>query len=457
MMFKKQHKTAENTSGKMALGSRERRLLSETAQIEEEVVPSFVRPLLSVAAVTVVAFLLWAAVTEISEVARAPGEILPVGKIKVVQHVDGGAVAEIAVQERTLVQAGQVLLKIDGSQANADLAQMEARRMALGLRAERLEAFAEGRKPQFSDPGNGYSQLLSGQQDAYRSQQAARDSTTSILDRQIEQRTRRLAQLDEALRAAREQQKITAELTGMREDLAARRLVNRTVLLETKRAQVTADGEVARIGEEINVVRQELGEFRSRRADTLNQLQREAFSELGSVRAEIAEVDESILRLKARVDRLVIKAPNRGYVQDLKIQTVGQVIQPGALLMQIVPDDAPLEAEIRISPKDIGHVKTGQQVNMRIGSYDYTRFGYVTGKLERISASSVTSEDTKDNKTYYRAWVSLDQPYVGANPGRYPLQPGMSLEAEVITGKKTFMAYLTKPLVDSVARSFHER
>ena len=457
MMFRKKEKAQENTGGKSMLGSRERRLLSETAQIEEEVVPSFVRPLLSVAAVTVAGFILWAAVTEITEVARAPGEILPVGKIKVVQHMDGGVVAEIAVQERALVQAGQVLLKIDGSQANADLAQMEARRVALTLRAERLQAFAESRKPQFSEIGSNHAPMLAGQQEAFKSQQAARDSTLSILDRQIEQRTRRLAQLEEALRAAREQQQITAELTGMREDLASRKLVNRTVLLETKRAQVTANGEVARISEEMNVVRQELGEFRSRRADTLNQLQREAFSELGSVRAEMAEVEESIQRLQARVDRLVIKAPHRGFVQDLKVQTVGQVVQPGALLMQIVPDDAPLEAEIRISPKDIGHVRTGQQVNMRVSSYDYTRFGYATGKLERISASSVTSDDNKDSRTFFRAWVSLDQPYVGAQPGRYPLQPGMSLEAEVITGKKTFMAYLTKPLVDVVSRSFHER
>ena len=457
MMFRKKEKAQENTGGKSMLGSRERRLLSETAQIEEEVVPSFVRPLLSVAAVTVAGFILWAAVTEITEVARAPGEILPVGKIKVVQHMDGGVDAEIAVQERALVQAGQVLLKIDGSQANADLAQMEARRVALTLRAERLQAFAESRKPQFSEIGSNHAPMLAGQQEAFKSQQAARDSTLSILDRQIEQRTRRLAQLEEALRAAREQQQITAELTGMREDLASRKLVNRTVLLETKRAQVTANGEVARISEEMNVVRQELGEFRSRRADTLNQLQREAFSELGSVRAEMAEVEESIQRLQARVDRLVIKAPHRGFVQDLKVQTVGQVVQPGALLMQIVPDDAPLEAEIRISPKDIGHVRTGQQVNMRVSSYDYTRFGYATGKLERISASSVTSDDNKDSRTFFRAWVSLDQPYVGAQPGRYPLQPGMSLEAEVITGKKTFMAYLTKPLVDVVSRSFHER
>ncbi|MCK6413627.1 MAG: HlyD family type I secretion periplasmic adaptor subunit [Azonexus sp.] len=457
MMLRKSQKSAENTPGKTRLGSRERRLLSETAQIEEEVVPSFVRPLLSVAAVTVLAFLFWASVTEITEVARAPGEILPVGKIKVVQHMDGGVVSEIAVQERSLVQAGQVLLKIDGAQANADLAQIEARRVALSLRAERLEAFAAGRQPQFVEPANGRRQLLSGQQDTYRAQLAARDSTTSILDRQIEQRARRLMQLDEALRAARDQQKITGELTSMREDLAARRLVNRTVLLETKRAQITADGEVARISEEINVVRQELGEFRNRRADTLNQLQREAFAELGSVRAEMAEVEESILRLQARVDRLVIKAPYRGYIQDLKVQTVGQVVQPGAILMQIVPDDAPLEAEVRISPQDIGHVRTGQQVNMRVSSYDYTRFGYATGKLQRISASSVTAEDGRDNKTYYRAWASLDHPYVGSQPGRYPVQAGMSLEAEVITGKKTLMAYLTKPLVDSVSRSFHER
>ena len=436
------------------LGSRERRLLSETVQVEEELVPAFVRPLLGIAALTVIAFIVWASLTRVTEVARAQGEIIPIGKIKVVQHLDGGTVEAILVEERMLVEEGQELVRIGGAQATAELRQMEARLVALKLRAERLDAFAGRRTPNLGAMSGTHTGLLSDQREIYRNQMATRDSTLSIVDRQIDQRTRRISQLQQSLAAAKDQQALANELARMREDLAARQLVNRSVLLETRRAKVTADGEVARLTEEIDVSRQELAEFQNRRADMANQLQRDALNEMGAARAETAEVEESILRLQARVDRLVLRSPERGYVQDLKVQTVGQVIQPGGLLMQIVPDKAPLEAEIRILPRDIGFVKVDQSVNMRVTTFDYSRFGFATGKLKRISASSVTGED---GKPYYRAWVFLDHPYVGNTPGLYMLQAGMGLEAEIITGQKPLIAYLSKPIIDVVSRSFHER
>jgi HlyD family type I secretion membrane fusion protein len=454
MIFRKSTPQPKARPGSAPLGDRERRLLSETVQVEEELVPGFVRPMLGLAAIAVAVFILWAALTQIKEVARAQGEILPVGKLKVVQHLDGGIVAEIPVEERKHVEAGEVLLRLDGTQALAELRQMEARLVALRLRAERLSAFAEGRKPNFAPLAGDHADLLGDQQEIYRTQVATRGSTLTVLDRQIDQRLRRLAQQEKSLKAAMEHEKLTEELLRMREDLASRRLVNRTVLLETRRANVTANGEVVRLTEEIDVNRQELAETRSRRTDTHNQMKRDALNEMGIVRAETAEVEEAIRRLQARVDRLVVRAPHRGYVQDLKVQTVGQVIQPGATLMQVVPDDAPLEAEIRIGLRDIGHVRTEQPVKLRVTSYDYTRFGYATGKLKRVSASSVVDAD---NKPYYRGWVTLDRPYVGDIPGRYMLQAGMGLEAEIMTGEKTLLAYLAKPVMDVLTRSFHER
>lgn len=299
---------AAGSEGRNLLGSRERSLLSETVQIEEELLPAYVRPMLGIIAITVVAFFFWAGLTNVKEVARAPGEIVPVGKIKVVQHLDGGVIAEIPVEERMLVEEGQVLLRIDGSQATADLRQMEARLVALTLRAERISAFAEDRPPDLAPLAGNHADLLTGQQELYRQQIETRKSTLSILDHQINQRMQRLVQQEKALSAAREQQALSADLLRMREELAARRLVNRTVLLETRRAKVTADGEVARLREEIDVNQQELAEVRTRRADTENQLRRDALNELGSVRAEMAEVEETLQRLQARVDRLVIRA-----------------------------------------------------------------------------------------------------------------------------------------------------
>lgn len=455
LLFKKKEVPHEpEPTGQIPMGSRERSLLSESIHIEEELVPAFVRPIMYLVVALVVIFLLWAALTRMKEVARAPGEVIPSGSVKVVQHLDGGVVSEIVAEERKLVEQGSVLLRIEGTQANADYGQMKARLDSLRLREERLKAFTEDKQPDFIALGIEQPGMVSNQQEIYSTQLAAQDSMLSILDSQIDQRKQRIRQLEIALSVAREQQAMTGELATMRENLAARQLINRTVLLETRRAKSTALGETARLTAEIGVVKQELSEIQSRRIDSLNQSRRDALAELGNVRAEMAEVEETLQRLQARVDRLEVRAPIRGFVLDMRVQNVGQVIQPGALLMQIVSNNAVFEAEVRITPRDIGFVRVGQPVNLRVTSYDYSRFGFVKGRLKRVSASSIVGED---KTPYYQGVVELDNPYVGDVPGRNLLQPGMSVEAEILTGEKTLLAYLIKPLIDVVSMSFHER
>lgn len=454
MIFKR--KTEAKTpdkNGRIRLGGRERRLLAESAQIEEELLPAFVRPLLMIVGAMLVLSIIWAVLTNLTEVARAQGDIVPSGQIKVVQHLDGGIVSEIKVTDRQLVEQGQELLRINGAQASTDLLQMEVRLISLRLRAERLAAFAEGREPDFAPIAGSHLDLLDDQMEIYRTQNDARKSTLSILDHQANQRAFRIQQLAKSLDKAREHQILTGELSNMREGLASRRLVNRSVLIETQRAQVTAESETDRLSKEIDVVKQELAEIKSRHADTTNQLRRDALNEMGAARAEIAEVEESTQRLRDKVDRLVVRAPARGYVHDLKVQTVGQIVQPGAILMQIVPADAPLEAVIRIASKDVGYVKEGQPVNMRVNSYDYTSFGFARGTLSKVSATNLVGDD---GKPYFRGWVTLTNPYVGDKPGHL-LQAGMGVEAEILTGHRTLLAYLLKPLEDINSRSFGER
>ena len=446
-----------NDSSRIHLGSRARRLLAESAQIEEELIPAFVRPLLVMVGAIVILSLLWASLTNLTEVAHAQGELVPSGQVKVVEHLDGGVVSEIKVENRSLVEAGQELLRIDGAQTVAELRQAEVRLISLRLKAERLSAFAEWRPPHFTAIAGRHSNLPVDQMQIYRTQMEARDSTLSIFDRQINQRTLRIQQLETSLEAARKHQAINGELSSIRESLASRHLVNRSVLLETQGAKVTADSEAARLTQEIGVINQELAETQNRRADSINQMRRDALNEMGAARAEIAEVEEMIRRLRDKVDRLVVRSPARGYVHDLKVQTVGQVVQPGALLMQIVPADAPLEAIIRISSRDIAYVKEGQPVNMRVSSYDFTKFGFARGTVKKVSATNMVDSSNGNSGTpYFQGWVTLTHPYVGDTPGPL-LQAGMGVEAEIMTGHRTLLAYMLKPLTIINSRSFDER
>lgn len=436
------------------LGGRKHRLLSESSNIEDELLPNSVRMALWITAAIVVLFVAWAHFTTLTEVARAPGEIVPSGSIKVVQHISGGVVAAILVEEKQLVEKDQVLVRIDGSQAVVDLNQMEERLATLQLRNERLSALAAGREPDFASVGAGSQHSRLDQQRIYDAQMQSRASSLSIIEHQIEQRKQRVAQLNNSLAVSREQLALSEELVKMREDLAARHLINRTLMLETRRANIAAQGEVQRLTLDIQVANQELAEARSRSQDIRNQLHREASGELGAIQAEMAEAQVAIQGLRNKVERLEVRAPVRGYVQDKKVNTVGQVLAPGATVMQIVPDDLQLEVTLKIAPRDIAYVKLGQPVEVRVTSYDFSRYGFSSGKLKRISASSVQGEG---GETFYRGWVELERSYMGKVPGQYPLQAGMSVEAAIVTGQKSLLSYLTKPITSALGTSFRER
>ncbi len=472
--MKLQNQTSPPTTKPVVLGNREAHILSQADKLEGGLIPKFIPPMLLAIFILLGAFLVWAALTQLTEVTRAPGEVIPIGDIKIVQHLDGGQVAAILVDEGDLVENGQTLLRIDGAQAIADLKQMEARWLALTLRAERLLAFAEDRKPNFEPDsipamyhGSAWDgemefavatrphlDMINDQYNIYLRQVSARSSSLAVVTSQIDQLRKRLGQTQAALNSARDHLGLVMEMLEMREELGQQQLVTRTVLLETRRAQVTAQSEVERLTEEVLVITEELSEARLRMQDIIQQYRREAVTERGVVLAELAEVEETLHRLRARVDRLDVRSPERGIIQNLQVMTTGQVIQPGSILMQVVPTDVQLEAEVRIAPRDIGHIEVGQQVRIRVSSYDYRRFGATQGTLRRISATNLV---TNGGEPYFRGWVALTQQYVGDDPNHYPIRPGMSVEAEIITGHRSLLAYLITPFADILDRSFGER
>lgn len=437
-------------------GSRQKRLLSEAIQLEEEVLPQFLRPALIVIALLVAGFIGWSSVVELKEVANTSGEVVPSGSLKVVQHPDGGVVLDILVHERQLVEAGQPLLRLDAAQAASNVDQLRARRASLKLRAERLRAFAEGREPDFAAviAVDEFPQLVADQREIYATQAAERISALEVLSVQIEQRHREITQMQDALNVAVRQQALTAELLEMRTRLAEKRLVSQVVLVETKRAKATADGEVQRLRSDIAVGEQVLSEVETRRDNLDSRMRQDALNEMGTVNAELAEVEQSLDRARMVNDRLELRAPVRGLVQNLKVTTEGEVIRPSETLMQIVPMTDKLEVEIRIPTTDIGHVKVGQPVTVKLTSYNYARFGSLEGTLRQISASSLMDEN---NKPYFRGWVTLKQDHLGDVPGQYPVLPGMTVQADVVTGEKTLLEYLIKPVSDSLGSAFRER
>lgn len=311
-----------------------------------------------------------------------------------------------------------------------------------------------GREPDFSSFESSYPSMVMVQRQQLQNQISVRESTLDVLEQQTRQRESRLEQLEESLVSAQQHRKLTQEMLEMRQGMAKKRLITRITLLETERAAVSARGEEERIIKEMNLIRQELAESKSRYFETRNQILQEPLDQIDQLKAQIAETEEELSKVKSRLEELWVRSPASGLVFNLEVNNPGQVIQPGSVLMQVVPDHVQLQAEVRISPDDIGYVHPGQEVNLKVSSYDFSRFGYATGKLERVSAFSTLDEASQP---YFKGWVLLDKNYLGNDQGRFPLMPGMVVSAEILTGEKTLLAYLADPITKGLSNSFDER
>lgn len=439
----------DNKSG----GSRHAPSLNRSLHIEEGRPPQSSRMNILIACAIVFAFIIWAAITPLEEIANAPGQVIPSGFIKSIQHLEGGIISEIKIHEGDTVKAGQLLLVLDGKSAQSELEQALAREASLKIKAERLRAFGLGQKPNFTELAGDHKNLVDDQQSIYDMQVKNRDDQRAIIDKQQEQQKSLLTVQLGQEKDLREQAAVAEKQRDVNKELFDKRL-------KTGTEYRNSEENVSRIHKELNQVlnqmqqtKQAIAESENKLTELGTRLRNDALTEMGNVTGEIAQVKESITKLQDRVNRLEIRAPVSGIVKGLKTNTLNGVIQPGEEIMQIVPENA-MEIEAQINPKDAGNTRNGQDVTIKVSAYDYSRFGSVEGKLKSVSASTFLDEN---KKPYYKAFITLNQLYVGNNPNANKIAVGMTVQADIHTGQKTLLQYLIKPVYNAVKSSFTER
>lgn len=432
---------------------RQARYLSQAIQLEEAVNPAIIRSTMVTVSVAIIVFIGWAALTNINEVARTPGEIVPRGYQQVVQHLEGGIVREIRVRDGQTVNKGDVLMIMDGAGSKEDLARTLSRQASLDLQEERLRAFAEGREPDFSGYAQSAPGLVRDQVSFFDGAIEARNEERRIIEEQIVQKKRTIATLDADLVTARGNHAITKDLYDRRAELNRRGYASDVQFLETKQSLNTIDGEIRQLQNKISVARAEISEFQSRLASLDARYRDETHEKLSQVTSEKAQNAELVAKMKGRVSRLEVRAPAHGIVKGMTVNTVGAVVQPGQTIMEIVPLDEKLMVQVKIPPQHIGHVKAGQPVQVKFSSFDSARYGIVPGKLDQISATTFTGDK---GERYYQGLINLDRDYVGHDK-RNLAMPGMTVMAEIITGEKTVLDYLLKPVHIAMKTAFTER
>ncbi|MEQ6289773.1 HlyD family type I secretion periplasmic adaptor subunit [Vogesella sp. GCM10023246] len=397
--------------------------------------------------------LLWSALATIDEVARGEGKVVPTSQIQHLQSLDGGVVSKILVKEGDIVERGQLLLQVDNTRFVSSLNENQSQSLSLQAKAARLRALSDG-KP-FELPAQVTQQapdIANQEMDLYRSKQMELDANVSIARQQLTQRTQ---ELNEA-RARRDQAAQGLELT-QQELNVTRPLLKSGAVSEVDILRLERD--VSRYRGERDMANAQIPKIQSAIAEASRKIQEveltfrnQASTELSETMGKLGTLGAGSTALQDKVRLSEVRSPVRGEVKRLLVNTVGGVVQPGRDIMEIVPLDDTLLIETKISPRDIAFLRPGQDVFVRFTAYDSTIYGGLKGVLDQIGADSITDE--KGN-TFYVVKVKTDSAHLSEK--KLPIKPGMVAEVDIITGHKSVLNYLLKPVLRAKAQALSER
>jgi len=416
---------------------------------------------LSVFLVFVVGFGAWSVMAPLAEAAIAPGTIKVEGNRRTVQHLEGGIVREILVRDGAKVKAGQLLVRLDDIQSDSTAEAQRAQRWALMAQDARL--VAEMGKP--GEPVAFPPELLESQnpraRDAVRGQREVYEARTASLKSQLQVLRARIEQQQAAIRGAqgqmvatRNQLRLIREEEVMRRGLVAQGLARLPDLLALQRAMAGLEGTLQELTGQIDRANATISESERQIQQVLDQRIQEVSTELREVRGRLAEAEE---RLRASSDiqtRRDILAPEAGTVVNLRLFTLGAVVKPGEAVLELVPDNDRLVAEVNIQPSDIDVVFPGLQSEVRLPAFKQRLVPFLHGEVTWVAADVTTNEQTRQQ--YYRAYILIDREQLEKLPNVF-LTPGMPVEAHVQIGERSFFQYMTQPIRDSFARAFREQ
>ena len=423
---------------------------ADWARLQQE--PLRARQLLRLAAGALLLLLIWAAFASIDEVTRGEARVVPTSQLQVVQSVDGGVVTELLVKEGQTVEAGQMLLKIDPTRFVSNMLESRSAQLAMQAKVLRLQALTRGTP--FNPPPEltrEVPDVVSQEMHLYESRRAEINAQISIAQNQLGQRQQELNEV----RARKEQAErglelMTKELNATRPMIASGavsevevfRLEREVARLRGDRDQATA--QISRVQSAILEATRKIEEVQ---LTSRNQMS----AELSESMSKLASLSQGGLALEDKVKHADIKSPMRGIVKRLLVNTVGGVVQPGKEVVEIVPLDDALILEVQITPKDIGFLRPGQEATVKFTAYDFSIYGGLKADVIQIGADSVLDE--KGN-AFYHIRVRTRKSSLGPN---LPIIPGMVAQVDILTGKKTILSYLLKPVLRAKANAMTER
>jgi len=407
------------------------------------------------ALLVVVLLIIWASLAKVDEVTKGEAKVIPSKQLQVIQSLDGGVVSEILVKEGQVVEAGQLLLKIDETRATSGVRESAAQVFSLRVKLARLKALSGGTAFSPPVPRDGdleEARIVEEERQLYDSRRNELSALVGISEQQLAQRRQEQAEARARRDSAARSMELAQQELNKTRPLLATGAVSEVDVLRLDREVSRARGEMEQASAQIARTGAGMAEAGRKIQETDLAFRNEARKELSEVLGKLNALNEGAVALADKVDKSQVKSPVRGRVQRLLANTVGGVVTPGKDILEIVPLDDALVLEAKVQPRDIAFIHPGQAATVKFTAYDFGIYGGLDAVVENISPDTVTDE--RGQNTFYVVRVRTHQ----ANfSDKMPIIPGMTAEVDVLTGKKTVMAYLLKPVLKAHSHALRER
>lgn len=462
----KKKSTEKASSAKDAVKNKSTQLYSHAQRADSDLItdvrstiliesPKGGRAIVWLTLLLLILIILWMSISEIEEVTRGMGKVIPSSQIQIVQNLEGGILDELYVRQGDIVKKGQLLMRLDETRFSAPYQESRLKFIALKARAARLLAETTGAEmamPQVVIDER--PRIAEREQQLYIARQNELQATIQILEEQVVQRQQELAELKEKSRELNRTYRLLKREIDLTKPLVDQGAVSEVEVLRLERQSSSMLGEISATRLAIPRVQSKLNEAGKEIEEERLQFANIAKKELNEVEVELEAMTAMATALADRLDRTSVKSPVYGTVKQILVNTVGGVVQPGMNLVEIVPLEDTLLVEAQIKPSDIAFLRPKQRAMVKFTAYDFTIYGGLEAQLEFISADSITDEQ---GNSFYQVRVRTTQNFLQGKEGPLPIIPGMVTTVDIVTGKKTILTYLLKPVLRAKHLALRER
>ena len=397
------------------------------------------------ASVGFVLFLVWAMLAQVDEVTAGQGKVIPTSKVQLIQASEPATVSELLVRSGQRVRRGQLLARLDDTQNASQLGQIEAETQSLQQRSNRLQS-----------EGSGTGTALAGDEAALSQvRRQALGSRVSALRSSAEQRRRDAAEAYATISSLQSSLALAQKSVGMLEPLAAKNIVPQTELITARREVVDLQGRIAAAREQASRANAAVSEALSQASEAQFTFRQDALNERSQINAKIAVNEESLRGARGRLAKNELRSPVDGIVNDVQATTIGGFVQAGEKVMEVVPMGDKLLVETRVKPSDIAFIKVGDKALVKVTAYDFSTYGGLDGRVIQVSADSIYDE--VERQAYFNVIVETNRSFLIAAGRRLPITPGMITDTQIITGRKSILSYLLKPVMKARSDALRER